>query len=283
VDGKRLGPNGLQASANVSLLFRGHPFCDALRMAADAGFAHVEAWWPFSSAFPEEGQVDQVLEVLEQHALQLTGLNFYAGDMAAGERGVLSHPDAEATFREHVPIALDIARRAGCCLLNALYGNRSSTIPEGAQREAALRSYAFAAERAREQGATVLLETVNPHENPLYPVTRLNDAAAIVSEVGGPAAGIGLLFDAYHVQRTEGDLVARFRRHAELVRHVQVADAPGRSAPGTGEIAFERLLPMLQDAGYDGVVGLEYARSADDEGFGWIDDFGRWGSGGRQQ
>jgi hydroxypyruvate isomerase len=199
---------------------------------------------------------------------------------------VLSHPESEATFREHVPVGLDIARRAGCGLLNALYGNRSPVTTSRTadeQRATALRNFAFAAARAREQGATVLLEPLNPHENPLYPVTRLDDAAQVVSEVGGPAAGMGLLFDAYHVQRTEGDLVARFERHAEFVRHVQVADAPRRSAPGTGEIAFERLLPAVQEAGYDGFVGLEYARMAEDEGFGWIDDFGRVGSRGRHQ
>jgi len=120
----------------------------------------------------------------------------------------------------------------------------------------------------------VLLETVNPHENPRYPVIHLDDASGIVSTVGGPAAGIGLLFDAYHVQRTGGDLTSRFERHAELVGHVQIADAPRRPAPGTGEIAFERLLPAMQTAGYDGFVGLEYARTTQDEGFDWIDDFG---------
>jgi hydroxypyruvate isomerase len=252
-------------------------------MAAEAGFRYVEAWWPFASPLPDDAEVDQFLSGLEEYGLQLTALNFFAGDMAAGERGVVSHAESEVTFREHVPVALDIARRAGCVLLNALYGNRRSGTTEQEQRAVGLRGYAFAAERAREQGATVLLETVNPHENPGYPVTRLDEASELVSAAGGPAAGIGLLFDAYHVQRTEGDLIARFEKHAELVRHVQIADAPRRSAPGTGEIAFERLLPAMQRVGYDGYVGLEYARSTQDEGFSWLERFGRSGTGGAQK
>jgi hydroxypyruvate isomerase len=279
----RLGPDGLLPSANVSILFRGHPIADGLRMAKEVGFRYVEAWWPFASPFPDDAEVDQFLGGLEGQGLQLTGLNFFAGDMAAGERGVVSHAESEVIFREHVPVALDIAMRAGCGLLNALYGNSSAETTEEEQRAVALRSYAFAAERAREQGATVLLETVNPHENPRYPVTRLDEASEIVAAVGGPAAGIGLLFDAYHVQRTEGDLTARFERHAELVQHVQIADAPRRSAPGTGEIAYERVLPAMQGLGYHGFVGLEYVRGTQDEGFDWVDGFGRSAVTGGQQ
>jgi hydroxypyruvate isomerase len=279
----RLGPDGLLASANVSILFRGQPIANGLRMAREAGFRYVEAWWPFASPFPDDAEVDQLLSGLESQGLQLTGLNFFAGDMAAGERGVVSHAKSEAIFREHVPVALDIAKRAGCGLLNALYGNSSPETTAAEQRVVALRNYAFAAERAREQGAMVLLETVNPHENPRYPVTRLEHASEIVSAVGGPTTGIGLLFDAYHVQRTEGDLTARFERHAELVRHVQIADAPRRQAPGTGEIAFERLLPAMQGMGYDAFVGLEYARAAQDEGFDWIVGFRRSTMAGAQQ
>ena len=125
----RLGPDGLLASANVSILFQGHAFDERLRMAREAGFGHVEAWWPFESPFPDDAEVDQMLGRLTDEGLQLTGLNFYAGDMPVGERGVVSHPALEATFREHVVLALDIARRAGCERLNALYGNSSPTPP----------------------------------------------------------------------------------------------------------------------------------------------------------
>lgn len=268
----RTDSNGFPASANVSILFREQPFTERLRAASAAGFQYVEAWWPFASPNPDHAETDAFLASLDEHGLQLTGLNFFAGDMATGERGVVSHGEFEALFREHVPVALELAKRAGCQVLNALYGNASAPDRLEEQREVALRNYAFAAERARDQGATVLLETINPHENPRYPVVRLDEAAEIVSFIGGPDAGIALLFDAYHVQRTEGDLTARFERHAELVRHVQVADSPRRSAPGTGEIAYERVLPAMRDLGYVGFVGLEYVQSAPDEGFDWMDD-----------
>jgi hydroxypyruvate isomerase len=77
-----------------------------------------------------------------------------------------------------------------------------------------------------------------------------------VAVTGAPAPG--LLYDAYHMQRMEGNLIATIRDHAERIAHVQIADSPWRSEPGTGEIAYQRVLPELSGAGYRGYVALEY-------------------------
>ena len=67
-----------------------------------------------------------------------------------------------------------------------------------------------------------------------------------------------LQYDAYHMQRMEGDLTATIERHLDEIAHVQVADSPGRGQPGTGEINFDYVFRRLDELGYDGHVGLEY-------------------------
>jgi hydroxypyruvate isomerase len=82
---------------------------------------------------------------------------------------------------------------------------------------------------------------------------------------------VGVLFDVYHIQRSEGDLIARIEAYADRFGHVQIADVPDRMHPGTGEVAFERVLPALERSGYRGYIGLEYRPSADPtETFQWL-------------
>jgi hydroxypyruvate isomerase len=89
--------------------------------------------------------------------------------------------------------------------------------------------------------------------------------------VGEP--NVRLQFDAYHVQRMEGDPAARLALLWEQVGHVQIADNPGRHQPGTGEIDFSPLFALLDENGYEGAVGLEYVPVPDTAGsLGWLEE-----------
>jgi hydroxypyruvate isomerase len=74
---------------------------------------------------------------------------------------------------------------------------------------------------------------------------------------------VAVLYDVYHQQISEGDLLDRLTGNLDQVGHVHVADVPGRLEPGTGEIAYERVFDALDDAGYDGYVGLEFVETSD--------------------
>src|SRR3954453_5308072 len=102
--------------ANVSILFKDAPFLERFERAAAAGFDAVEFWWPAGEA------LDQVEAAIKQENLQVGLLNFGAGEIPKGARGLLSDPDRQHRFREIVPVALDLAGRLGCELMNALVG-----------------------------------------------------------------------------------------------------------------------------------------------------------------
>lgn len=161
-------------------------------------------------------------------------------------------------------------------MLNALYGNRLDDAAPWRQDECALENLELAARTAQDV-ATVVIEPLNSIESPRYPLVRTRHALDLIDRVGEDTGHrLGLLYDAYHMQRMEGNLIDTLRRHAPSLTHVQIADAPGRGAPGTGEIAYGRVLDALHETGYRGNIGLEYKSAGPDhDDFSWLRPEGR--------
>nr|WP_260407661.1 TIM barrel protein [Planomonospora venezuelensis] len=224
--------------------------------AAGAGFDAVELWWPFDGPCPADREVDALRRSIEDAGVHLAGLNFDAGDMAAGERGLLSRPDSSARFRANVDVAVGLAGRLGCRVLNALYGNRVPGLSAGAQRDLALANLSRAARAAAGIGATVVVEALNSHENPDYPITSSAAAFEVIEAVGEP--NVAFLADLYHLHRMGEDVLGLIGTSAGRFGHVQIADDPGRGQPGTGGMPYSQIFERLRAAGYRGRVGLEY-------------------------
>lgn len=251
----------MRFAVNVSILFNEAPFLDRFGLAAAAGFSAVEFWWPRGE------DLEAVVAAVRDAGVAVALMNFDAGDMAAGDRGLVGDPNRHQDFRDHVPVALEVAAALDCRRLNALLGHRSPGLPEAEQLELAAENLRFAGDRAA--GREVLVEAVNTIENGPYLISRTADAAALVRRVQRP--NVRLQYDAYHMQRMEGNLAATLREHIGGIAHVQIADSPDRYEPGTGEINYRYLLALLDGLPYDGYVGLEYrARSSTDEALAWL-------------
>jgi len=244
----------MRFSVNISILYTEVPFLERFARAAASGFGAVEFWWP-------RGQdLGQVEEAVRETGVDVALFNFDAGDMPSGDRGLLSDPARQAEFRANVPVALGLAERLGCTRLNALVGLALPGLDREQQLALARENVAWAADRAAEIGASVLIEAVNTFENGPYLLSRTTEAAEFVRSAARP--NVRLQYDVYHMQRMEGNLAATLAEHLPLVEHVQIADSPGRGEPGTGEINFGYLFRRLEELGFDGYVGLEYRLSA---------------------
>jgi hydroxypyruvate isomerase len=251
-------------SVNVSILFTEVPLLERFAKVRDAGFDAVELWWP-------SGEDPAAVEAAMTDAgVDVAVLNFDAGDMPGGDRGLISDPARQEAFRANVPVALGLAEAVGCTKLNALAGHELPGLEREAQLELARENVRFAADAAAEAGAQVLIEAVNTYENGPYLLWRTDDASEFLRGVGRP--NVRLQYDAYHMQRMEGDLTATIERHIDEIAHVQIADSPGRGEPGTGEINYDYVLRRLDELGYDGHVGLEYKPAAGDTeaGLEWL-------------
>jgi hydroxypyruvate isomerase len=235
---------------NCSITLPSVPVVERAAAAAAAGFTAVEFWWPFETASPSDSDVDRFARSIEDAGVDLVGLNFAAGDMPAGDRGLVSWPGRESEFRDSVAVAVGLGERFGIPIFNALYGNRI----DGARDQDAVadENLAFAAKEAERIGATVVIEPLSGAER--YPIRTTADALAVLDRV----PGLGLLFDVYHLAVNGDDLDAAIAAHADRIAHVQLADAPGRHEPGTGDIDFPHVLAALHAAGYTGRIALEY-------------------------
>lgn len=256
-------------TVNCSILLTDVPLLDRPRAARDAGFDAVEFWWPFTTPSPAFAEVSAFINAIQDAGVQLTGLNFAAGDMPAGDRGILSNPPLTEDFRDSVAIAIDIAEALGTRFFNALYGNRDPKFAPSSQDHVAVENLAHAAEAADRIGATVLLEPVSgaPH----YPLKTAADVIAVIDRVRSRtgATNVRLLADLYHLAVNGDDSSAVIRDYGSRIGHVQLADAPGRGEPGTGDLPLAHQLRELVDGGYTGYLGLEYKATRPDA-FDWI-------------
>lgn len=250
--------HGLRFDAHLSTLFTELPLLERPRAAREAGFDAVECWWPFDAvAVPSGAEVDAFVSAIEDAGVRLVSLNFFAGDMAAGDSGLVSWPGREAELRESVEVALDIARRLGTRRFNALYGNRLDGVDPRQQDDLAASTLDWLADRVGTFDSRIVLEALSGR--PAYPVKTTADALAVLDRVGRPE--ITLLTDLYH-RAVVGD-IDTVADHAARTGHVQLADAPGRHEPGTGTTDLDGWLAALEAAGYDGYVGLEYLPTTD--------------------
>ena len=241
----------MRFSANVSILFKEVPLLQRFGRAAAAGFSAVEFWWP-----GHEAELGAVEHAVKNAGLDVALFNFDAGDMAAGDRGLVSDPERQHLFRDNVPVALDLARALGCENMNVLVGHEIPGLDREEELALARENVRFAAEKAEEADVTVMVEAVNTFENGPYLLYTTEQAVEFVERVG--RENVRIQYDLYHMQRMEGNLVANLREHFDHIGHVQIADSPGRGEPGTGEIRYPFVLGELEKLGYDGYVGLEY-------------------------
>ncbi|NUK50814.1 TIM barrel protein [Streptomyces lunaelactis] len=247
---------------NLSILFTELPLLERPAAAAAAGFTAVELWWPWvETPTPAQAELDALKKALDEAGTQLVGLNFYAGQLPGPDRGALSVPGEESDrFRANIDVAADFAASVGCKALNALYGNRVEGVDPQVQDTLALENLVLAARAADRVGAILLIETLNKPESPLYPLVSAPSAIEVVDKVNA-ATGLGnakFLLDLYHLSMNGEDLNEVIAAYADRTGHVQIADNPGRGAPGTGDLDFVDLLGRLKKAGYDGWTGLEY-------------------------
>lgn len=253
----------IQLAANISTLFTELPFLDRIDAAARAGFRAIECQFPY---VVEPAEISRRLTA---NGLQWALFNAPPGRWEAGERGIASLPGRQEEFDAGISRAMEYIAAGGCRRVHVMAG----LLPPGTDRSRHLDEYigniARAAERLAEVDATVLIEPINTRVDvPGYLLDSTRLALECIQAADRP--NIRLQYDVYHMQIMEGDLMRSIGRLLPWIGHIQIADNPGRHEPGTGEIAFERLLRHIDAVGYEGYIGCEYLPAAGTEaGLGW--------------
>jgi len=249
-------------AANLSMMFNEASFLDRFDGAAKAGFKAVEF------LFPYEHPAAEIKQRLDGAGLQQVLFNMPPGDWAAGERGTACLPGRGQEFRDGVKKALDYAGSLGCGMVHCMAGIVPAGVSQGTAAALYVANVAWAAEQAAAQGIKVVIEPINHRDMPGFFLNTMGQGADIVNAIGFDR--LGLQFDIYHCQVTEGDLSKRIEALLPVIAHMQLADVPGRNEPGTGEIGWEYLLNRIDSLRYDGWIGCEYRPAGDTvDGLAW--------------
>ncbi len=253
-------------AANLTMMFNEVDFLDRFSAASDAGFKGVEY------LFPYDYEPAEIVEKLEQHNLTQVLHNLPAGDWAAGERGIACHPDRVSEFQEGVAEAIKYATALKCPQVNCLAGIAPEGVSCEDSQDTLVSNLKFAAEHLKSAGIRLLIEPINTIDIPGFVLNYPEQARDLIEQVGSD--NLFLQHDLYHMQIMQGDLARNIDRNKDIIRHIQIADNPGRHEPGTGEINYPYLFKYLDDIGYEGWVGCEYVPAATThEGLTWIKPF----------
>jgi hydroxypyruvate isomerase len=243
-----------KVSVCIEMIYTEYPFLERIRRAAQQGFDAIEFWnWDNKDMFPIREEIIK------------TGIKIAAFQANMG--GTLIHPAQRDNFVAGIQKSIEKAQEMGVSTLllttDELKEDRSVRFqfPELSPDEKylsvldGLKVLAPLAERAH---VTLALEPLNTYvDHPGYFLNHSEMGSNLIREVGSP--NICLLFDIYHMQVMEGNLISSLTRNLDTIGYVHVADVPGRHQPGTGEINYKNVFRALERAGYEGYIGLEFA------------------------
>lgn len=247
----------MRFSANLGFLWADLPLPKAIEAAKAAGFHAVECHWPYDTP------AEDTARALRDTGLRMLGINTLRGK--PGENGLAALPGREDEAQAAIDQALAYASAIGAGMVHVMAG-----FAEGAEAERSyLSNLSHAARKAADLGITILIEPLNRHDAPGYFLRTTDQARAIIAKVGQP--NLKLMFDCYHIGRTEGDIITRFNDLRAIIGHVQFASVPDRGPPDHGELDYKTIFAGISDAGWDAPLGAEYRpKGATEESLGWL-------------
>jgi hydroxypyruvate isomerase len=254
--------------ANLKWLFTERSFLERFDAAARAGFTAVEY------ASPYEHPAAEIRARLRACSLKQILFNTPPGDPArGGGSGLACVPGHREEFRDGVKKALDYAADLDCSLVHLMAGIQPREVTYDTAAGVYGANLAWAAELAASAGVRLALEAINQRDVPGFFLRTQEQGVSAIEAVGRERAG--LQFDIYHCQVAQGDVTRRMATLMPFIAHMQLADAPGRNEPGTGEIAWDYVFRRIDELDYPGWVGCEYRPAKDTEsGLNWRSRYG---------
>ena len=235
------------------------PFEERIQKAAQLGFKNVEMWFVDMSF---KGEPDALAGIARENHVRITNTVIGAPDGSIG--GGLTNPDNRDQWLERARMAIDFTQKAGIPATIVCTGNEVAGMSDDRMMQSVLDGLQPTVKMAEAAGITLLLEPLNTaYDHAGYWLASSDKGAQICRELGSER--MKLLFDCYHMQIMEGDLLNHIERNMDVIGHFHAAGVPGRHELYLGEINYPFLWSEIEKLGYKGIFGLEYMPSIDDE------------------
>ena len=237
-------------------VFNDLPFEERLSKVAEAGYANVELVGEYS-----KWSADDFARA--NAARKRLGIRF---DATAGLKNGVANPDTRDAFLAELTQALAPMETLSCPAMIVLSGNVIPGLAREAQQQSCIETLKRAAalvegKQIDGQPVRLLLECIDPEENPKYYLTSAAEAIEIVRVVNHPQ--VQFLYDIFHEQIAEGNLIEKLDKHIDVIGLIHVADVPGRHEPGTGEINYGNIFRKLAQLNYNRMVAMEFKPTGD--------------------
>ena len=233
-------------------VFQKLPFEERLEKVAEAGYHAVEL---VGSEYKDWSDEDFRRANRKRREL---GITF---DVTAGLAHGVADPDAREAFLSDLRQALPAMDKLECPAIIALSGNVVPGMSREDQHQGCIEGLKRAAEIAEKKDITILLENIDLEENPRYYLWSVAEGFEIIRKVDHPR--VKFLYDFFHEQISEGNLIEKLEKNIEKVGLMHVADVPGRHEPGTGEINYANIYRKLAMLKYDRYLAMEFIPTGD--------------------
>ncbi len=212
--------------------------------------------------------LDKIRDAVDKSGVEISAILFQSTDpekqsLIANTHGIV-HADALDAFLDSIRETITAAKKVGTKNIVVTTGNEIPGMPRQEQHDNVVKALRAAAPLAEEAGITLVLEPLNVLVNHMgYYLTTTAESVEIIKEVNSP--NVLLLYDVYHQQITEGNLINNIRDNIEYIGHIHVGDVPGRKQPGTGEINYKNVFKAIREVGFEGFVVFECGLTEDVE------------------
>jgi hydroxypyruvate isomerase len=249
--GKEAGAPKLRLSACIEMIFTERPFLERIDAVAKCGLPAFEFWsW-------RAKDIDAVLARKKDNGLQISAFSVDPGYR-------LTHPRFRDDFVSSVKGTIPTMHKLDVKTMIVTVGNEIPRVSREEQHKSIVESLKAASPLVEEAGITIVVEPLNTlvdHKG--HYLWSSTEGFEIIREVG--SKNVRLLYDIYHQQIMEGNLIANITRNIDLIGHFHVGDVPGRHEPGTGEINYVNVFREILRTGYAGYMGLEFRPSKSGE------------------
>tara|TARA_B100001142_G_C14323125_1_gene651238 strand:- start:235 stop:1008 length:774 start_codon:yes stop_codon:yes gene_type:complete len=255
----------VKLEANLQFMFNEYELIDRYEQAAKAGFKGVELQAPYSL------EIDQIKEKLDLHSLKHVIINLPVTDPDTDLANIALRPDRKDLFLERLDIGLNYAYELGCIGINTGIGTKPEGFDDEEIYQTLIHNQKIASEKLFEKNIMALIEPINTVDQPGFFINTSSQGIELIDKLNHKNAY--LLYDVYHMQIMEGDLVRTMSKLINKIGHIQIADNPGRNEPGSGEINYSKIFQTLDEIDYKGWVGCEYKPSTNTfDSISWIDN-----------
>ncbi|MDP7162053.1 MAG: TIM barrel protein [Phycisphaerae bacterium] len=243
----------------VEMALSGFPFEDRLRIAGRVGFKNVEMWFVDMSY---KGTPENLARLAERNGVRITNTVIGAPDGSVG--GGLTNPANRDQWLKRARMTIDFTKEAQIPATIVCTGNEVDGLTGRQMTQSVLDGLKRTVDLAEKAGITLLLEPLNTTcDHAGYWLVSSDRGADICRQIGSER--MRLLFDCYHMQIMEGDLVKHIERNMDVIGHIHAAGVPGRNELDNSEVNYRFLVRQIEKMGYRGIFALEYQPSLDDE------------------